>query len=53
MNSRYQFRDIKEQEVYMGDIPLIIKMLPCCKWNERVVVSQMHRSPGVFFDHFR
>lgn len=44
-------RDIKEQEVYMGDIPL---MTPngtfVVNGTERVIVSQMHRSPGVFFD---
>jgi len=44
--------DIKEQEVYMGDMPL---MTPhgtfVINGTERVVVSQMHRSPGVFFDH--
>ena len=46
--------DIKEQDVYMGDMPLMT-------WNgtfvingtERVIVSQMHRSPGVLFDHDR
>ncbi len=45
-------KDIKEQEVYMGDMPL---MTPSGTFivngTERVVVSQMHRSPGVFFDH--
>ena len=45
-------RAIKEQEVFMGDIPL---MTPTGTFiingTERVVVSQMHRSPGVFFDH--
>ncbi|MEM7522972.1 MAG: DNA-directed RNA polymerase subunit beta [Pseudomonadota bacterium] len=45
-------RDIKEQDVYMGDIPL---MTPhgtfIINGTERVIVSQMHRSPGVFFDH--
>jgi len=45
-------RDIKEQEVYMGDIPLMTKNATfIVNGTERVVVSQMHRSPGVFFDH--
>ena len=45
-------RDIKEQEVYMGDIPLMTKNATfVINGVERVVVSQMHRSPGVFFDH--
>ncbi len=45
-------KDIKEQDVYMGDMPL---MTPngtfIVNGTERVIVSQMHRSPGVFFDH--
>jgi DNA-directed RNA polymerase subunit beta len=42
----------KEQEVYMGDIPLMTKNATfVVNGTERVVVSQMHRSPGVFFDH--
>ncbi len=45
-------RDIKEQEVYMGDIPLMTDHGTfIVNGIERVVVSQMHRSPGVFFDH--
>ena len=45
-------RDIKEQEVFMGDIPLMTKNATfIVNGTERVVVSQMHRSPGVFFDH--
>ena len=45
-------RDIKEQDVYMGDIPLMTKNATfVVNGTERVVVSQMHRSPGVFFDH--
>ena len=45
-------RDIKEQEVFMGDIPLMTKNATfVVNGTERVVVSQMHRSPGVFFDH--
>ncbi|MFI3241884.1 MAG: DNA-directed RNA polymerase subunit beta [Alphaproteobacteria bacterium] len=45
-------RDIKEQDVYMGDLPLMTdKGTFVFNGTERVVVSQMHRSPGVFFDH--
>ena len=45
-------RDIKEQEVYIGDIPLMThEGTFIINGNERVIVSQMHRSPGVFFDH--
>ncbi|MEG9883350.1 MAG: DNA-directed RNA polymerase subunit beta [Hyphomicrobiales bacterium] len=45
-------RDIKEQEVYMGDIPLMTDHGTfVVNGTERVIVSQMHRSPGVFFDH--
>jgi DNA-directed RNA polymerase subunit beta len=45
-------RDIKEQDVYMGDIPLMTKNGTfIINGTERVIVSQMHRSPGVFFDH--
>ena len=44
--------DIKEQDVYMGDIPLMTdKGTFIFNGTERVVVSQMNRSPGVFFDH--
>jgi len=47
-------KDIKEQDVFMGDLPL---MTPngtfVVNGTERVIVSQMHRSPGVFFDHDR
>ncbi len=44
--------DIKEQDVYMGDIPLMTENGTfIVNGIERVVVSQMHRSPGVFFDH--
>ncbi|MFN9000904.1 MAG: DNA-directed RNA polymerase subunit beta [Holosporales bacterium] len=47
-------RDIKEQEVYMGDIPLMTENGTfIINGVERVIVSQMHRSPGVFFDHDR
>lgn len=45
-------RDIKEQDVYMGDIPLMTKNGTfIINGTERVIVSQMQRSPGVFFDH--
>ena len=45
-------RDIKEQEVYMGDMPLMTETGTfVVNGTERVIVSQMHRSPGVFFDH--
>ena len=45
-------RDIKEQQVYMGDIPIMTdKGTFMVNGTTRVVVSQMHRSPGVFFDH--
>ncbi len=45
-------RDIKEQEVYFGEIPLMTKTGTfIINGTERVVVSQLHRSPGVFFDH--
>ena len=45
-------RDIKEQEVYMGDMPLMTQNGTfVINGTERVIVSQMHRSPGVFFDH--
>ena len=47
-------RDIKEQDVYMGDIPLMTSNGTfVINGTERVIVSQMHRSPGVFFDHDR
>jgi DNA-directed RNA polymerase subunit beta len=45
-------RDIKEQDVYMGDMPLMTdKGTFIINGTTRVIVSQMHRSPGVFFDH--
>ena len=45
-------KDIKEQDVYMGDMPLMTSNGTfVINGTERVVVSQMHRSPGVFFDH--
>ncbi|MGR7996426.1 DNA-directed RNA polymerase subunit beta [Xanthobacter sp. ZOL 2024] len=45
-------KDIKEQDVYTGDIPLMtMNGTFIVNGTERVIVSQMHRSPGVFFDH--
>src|SRR5262245_18273725 len=45
-------RDVKEQEVYFGEIPLMIESGTfIINGTERVIVSQLHRSPGVFFDH--
>lgn len=45
-------RDVKEQEVYLGEIPLMTSNGSfIINGTERVVVSQLHRSPGVFFDH--
>ena len=47
-------KDIKEQDVYMGDIPFMTSNGTfVINGTERVIVSQMHRSPGVFFDHDR
>ncbi|MBF0189910.1 MAG: DNA-directed RNA polymerase subunit beta [Magnetococcales bacterium] len=45
-------REIKEQEVYLGEMPLMTATGTfIVNGTERVIVSQMHRSPGVFFDH--
>jgi len=45
-------RDVKEQDVYMGDLPMMTANGTfVVNGTERVIVSQMHRSPGVFFDH--
>jgi DNA-directed RNA polymerase subunit beta len=45
-------RDVKEQDVYMGDLPFMTgNGTFVVNGTERVIVSQMHRSPGVFFDH--
>ena len=45
-------RDVKEQEVYLSDIPLMTDHASfVINGTERVVVSQIHRSPGIFFDH--
>lgn len=50
--SSRSIRDIKEQDVYMGDMPLMTDNGTfIVNGIERVIVSQMHRSPGVFFDH--
>ncbi len=47
-----EIKDIKEQDVYMGDVPLMTENGTfIINGTERVIVSQMHRSPGVFFDH--
>ncbi len=47
-----EIKDIKEQDVYMGDIPLMTENGTfIINGTERVIVSQMHRSPGVFFEH--
>lgn len=47
-----EIKDIKEQDVYMGDIPLMTQNGTfVINGTERVIVSQMHRSPGAFFDH--
>ena len=53
-SSNKAIKDIKEQEVYMGEIPLMTENGTfIINGTERVVVSQLHRSPGVFFDHDR
>ena len=45
-------RDVKEQEVYLGEVPLMTESGSfIINGTERVIVSQLHRSPGVFFDH--
>ncbi|MCI0401535.1 MAG: DNA-directed RNA polymerase subunit beta [Gammaproteobacteria bacterium] len=47
-------KDIKEQEVYMGELPLMTRNGTfIINGTERVIVSQLHRSPGVFFEHDR
>lgn len=51
-SSAKTIKDIKEQEVYMGEIPLMTDNGTfVINGTERVIVSQLHRSPGVFFDH--
>ena len=45
-------KDVKEQEVFLGEIPLMTDSGSfIINGTERVIVSQLHRSPGVFFDH--
>ncbi len=45
-------RDVKEQEIYLGELPLMTETGSfIVNGTERVIVSQLHRSPGVFFDH--
>ena len=52
--STKSIKDIKEQDVYMGEIPLMTDNGTfVINGTERVIVSQLHRSPGVFFDHDR
>ncbi|MFA7670451.1 MAG: DNA-directed RNA polymerase subunit beta, partial [Burkholderiaceae bacterium] len=52
--SRPTIREVKEQEVYMGEIPLMTDTGSfVINGTERVIVSQLHRSPGVFFEHDR
>ena len=47
-----KIKDVKEQEVYMGELPLMTENGTfIINGTERVIVSQLHRSPGVFFDH--
>ena len=51
-NGTKSIRDIKEQEIYFGTIPMMTrKGTFIINGTERVIVSQLHRSPGVFFDH--
>jgi DNA-directed RNA polymerase subunit beta len=51
-SSNKTIKDIKEQEVFMGEIPLMTEHGTfVINGTERVIVSQLHRSPGVFFDH--
>ncbi len=50
----HSIRDIKEQEIYFGTIPLMTENGTfIVNGTERVIVSQLHRSPGIFFDHDR
>ena len=50
--NRQTIRDVKEQEVYFGEIPLMTdKGTFIINGTERVIVSQLHRSPGIFFEH--
>jgi len=50
--SKKRVKDVKEQEIYMGEMPLMTDTGTfVINGTERVIVSQLHRSPGVFFDH--
>ena len=52
--SKPTIKEVKEQEVYMGEIPLMTTTGSfVVNGTERVIVSQLHRSPGVFFEHDR
>ncbi|MBL8514073.1 MAG: DNA-directed RNA polymerase subunit beta, partial [Betaproteobacteria bacterium] len=52
--SKPTVKEVKEQEVYMGEIPLMTSNGSfVINGTERVIVSQLHRSPGVFFEHDR
>ena len=52
--SKHTVKEVKEQEVYMGEIPLMTHTGSfVINGTERVIVSQLHRSPGVFFEHDR
>src|SRR3546814_19260172 len=52
--SKPTVKEVKEQEVYMGEIPLMTNTGSfVINGTERVIVSQLHRSPGVFFEHDR
>ncbi|MDN5873052.1 MAG: DNA-directed RNA polymerase subunit beta, partial [Sinobacteraceae bacterium] len=51
-SKKKKVKDIREQEIYMGEMPLMTKNGTfIVNGTERVIVSQLHRSPGVFFDH--
>ena len=53
-SSNKAVKDVREQEVYLGELPLMTKNGTfVINGTERVIVSQLHRSPGVFFDHDR
>jgi DNA-directed RNA polymerase subunit beta len=53
-NDNRVVKDVKEQEVYMGEVPLMTEHGTfVINGTERVIVSQLHRSPGVFFEHDR
>ena len=53
-SSKPKVKEVKEQEVYMGEIPLMTNTGSfVINGTERVIVSQLHRSPGVFFEHDR